>query len=246
MRYLGGKVRQAKRITECVQGIARTLGRKHYREPFVGGGSIFAEACGRYERSIATDVQEDLIRLWQAVADGWLPPQHMDRETYEQLRHSEDPSALRAWAAFAVSFNGKRWAGYGPSAAGRDYVAESFRSTVRKGAAFRAAGANFECLSFETITPTDQEIVYCDPPYEDTTGYGCGFDHATFWAWAEHHSRRGVPIVVSEYRAPEGWVVIDSWSRAATVDATKTTTRSELLMVHESIAALLTAAGRAP
>lgn len=236
MRYLGGKVRQAGRIAKCVQGVASAFGRTHYREPFVGGGSVFAEACVLYDRSVASDTQADLINLWRAAVDGWQPPLHMTRETYEQLKQSAEPTPLRAWAAFAVSFNGKRWAGYGPQASGRDYVAESFASTMRKVAAFRSAGALFECASFGDIFPTDREIVYCDPPYAETTGYGADFDHAAFWAWADIHSRRGVPIVVSEYNVPAGWVVLDSWQRSATVDAKRTATRVELLAVHEAIA----------
>ena len=44
-------------------------------------------------------------------------------------------------------------------------------------------------------------VVYCDPPYANTTGYGTGFDHQAFYAWCravgKHH-----PLFVSEYWMP--------------------------------------------
>lgn len=59
--------------------------------------------------------------------------------------------------------------------------------------------------------PLDRVVVYCDPPYADLrsgnyvvniTGIG-GFDPAEHWEWAESLP---VPVYVSEYKAPDGWV----------------------------------------
>ena len=51
----------------------------------------------------------------------------------------------------------------------------------------------------------DGDVVYCDPPYEGTYGYGRGFDHEAFWQWCR---TRDFPVYVSEYRAPEDFISI--------------------------------------
>lgn len=54
----------------------------------------------------------------------------------------------------------------------------------------------------------DGDVVYCDPPYAGTGGYGREFDHDAFWQWCR---TRDFPVYVSEYRAPEDFVSI--WSK---------------------------------
>ena len=51
----------------------------------------------------------------------------------------------------------------------------------------------------------DGDVVYCDPPYEGTCGYGRLFDHEAFWQWCR---TRDFPVYVSEYRAPEDFISI--------------------------------------
>lgn len=51
----------------------------------------------------------------------------------------------------------------------------------------------------------DGDVVYCDPPYAGTDGYGREFDHEAFWQWCR---TRDFPVYVSEYRAPEDFISI--------------------------------------
>lgn len=51
----------------------------------------------------------------------------------------------------------------------------------------------------------DCDVVYCDPPYAGTTGYGREFDHEAFWQWCR---TRDFPVYVSEYRAPEDFISV--------------------------------------
>lgn len=44
-------------------------------------------------------------------------------------------------------------------------------------------------------------VVYCDPPYANTTGYGGTFDHKAFYSWCRAVGRRH-PLFVSEYWMP--------------------------------------------
>lgn len=47
----------------------------------------------------------------------------------------------------------------------------------------------------------DGAVVYCDPPYANTEGYGAAFDHLTFYSWCRAVGKR-FPLFVSEYWMP--------------------------------------------
>lgn len=51
----------------------------------------------------------------------------------------------------------------------------------------------------------DGDVVYCDPPYAGTGGYGREFDNEAFWQWCR---TRDFPVYVSEYQAPEDFISI--------------------------------------
>lgn len=42
---------------------------------------------------------------------------------------------------------------------------------------------DIHCGSFLDYSYSEGDVVYCDPPYEGTTGYSGGFNHAEFYEW---------------------------------------------------------------
>ena len=54
----------------------------------------------------------------------------------------------------------------------------------------------------------DGDVVYCDPPYANTSKYTVDFDNEGFWQWCR---TRNFPVYISEYRAPEDFISV--WSR---------------------------------
>ena len=67
-------------------------------------------------------------------------------------------------------------------------------------------------------------IIYCDPPYKNTTGYGedCAepFCHDEFYGWCEAQK---LPVYISEYQMPEDrFVCVAEWDKVTTM-ASKTT-----------------------
>ena len=54
--------------------------------------------------------------------------------------------------------------------------------------------------SYQDVEIEPDSVVYCDPPYVNTTGYGCEFDHEVFYDWLESLV---VPVFISEYWMPE-------------------------------------------
>lgn len=205
MQYLGGKARMAAKLARFVKQAAGD--RSIYVEPFVGGGFAFAQIAPLFETSIAADAQPDVIELWRAVAAGWVPPTSLTETEYAELRHAE-PSALRAFAGFGCSFGGKWFGGYARNNQGGDYPERAARGIEKKRPAFEGASAILNC-DYADLTPlmSERVVVYCDPPYAGTTGYGGvgAWDAARWWATAAEWREAGALVLVSEYAAPEGW-----------------------------------------
>jgi DNA adenine methylase len=215
MRYVGGKIRQARMITSEINRLRND--RSRYVEPFVGGASVLAQVASSFDDVEASDIVLDLALFWTAVRDGWIPPSTLTRDEYEMLRHAE-PSALRCWAGFAASYNGKWWGGYGPTASGRDYLAESVRATIKKS---RGIGTvRFYCRHYADTYVDANTVVYADPPYAGTLEYGAAaaFDHDAFWETMEKWTLAGALVLVSEYASPPEWRMINGMTRVETMN----------------------------
>lgn len=210
MQYVGSKQRQAKYIAENLQKHGTAC--VNYLEPFVGGGSVFSLMASIFPGNAhGSDAHEDLALMWSAAIDGWEPPAAVSREEYASLKKSE-PSALRGFVGFGCSFGGKWFGGYASNAVGHDYCGAARRGLLRKVAGMRSA--TFTCADYRTFSPGTGTLVYCDPPYANTTGYSLGqFDSNEFWTTMQSWSSDGAVVLVSEYTAPH--FAEEVWSRAA-------------------------------
>ncbi len=215
MRYLGGKARQAKKTVQKIRGICPTA--DTWIEPFCGGGSVLAEAAREFSVLIASDIVPDLIFLWSDMSSGWTPPAQISKNEYDALKHAA-PSALRAWAGYAASYNGKWFSGYGPSASGRDYLSESLRGAVKKVTLFKSA--RFFCRPYWDVVVKPGDVVYCDPPYAGTEAYSAAgsFDHEKFWLTCNQWAAAGASVFVHEYTAPPGWESVLDIERTETMN----------------------------
>ena len=58
----------------------------------------------------------------------------------------------------------------------------------------------------------EDDVIYADPPYQGTSGYGVAFDNVEFWDWCRQ-PRRAL-LIISEYSAPPDFVEI--WAKQVT------------------------------
>jgi DNA adenine methylase len=167
-----------------------------------------------------SDSSVDLIMMWRAARDGWVPPTEISREQYAELRHAE-PSALRGFVGFGCSFGGKWFGGYAANSAGKNYAAAASRSVVRKAATM--GGAALGHRDYRLWLPGPSHLVYCDPPYAGTTAYKGQdpWNADEFWSTVGRWADRGALVFVSEYDAPAGWVPV--WEREVKVSLEKST-----------------------
>lgn len=73
----------------------------------------------------------------------------------------------------------------------------------------------------------DGAVVYCDPPYANTSDYGSAFDHQAFYAWCRAVGKQH-PVFVSEYWMPSDFRCVAKFVVQALAGAkTNAQTRAE-------------------
>lgn len=215
MQYLGGKSRTRNQIAAYLNRIRKPG--QPYWEPFVGAGWVLEKIKG--QPIYASDANEALIFMWQRLQRGWEPPDVVSEELYQKAKAGLCDAALTAFIGFGCSFSGKWFAGYARGE-NRNYAGEARRRLARTTNYARQAhrsalsyterfdGPVFFAANFLTCYPPESGcLIYCDPPYEDTTAYGAvpPFDHSQFWERVGWLEEQGHTVVVSEYQAPDGF-----------------------------------------
>lgn len=222
MRYMGSKRRIADEILPII-----LKGRKPnqwFVEPFCGGCNITERVTGK---RIANDIHPELIAMYKALQNGWLPPKRITEEEYKRIMAAGSPE-LKGYAGFTHSFGALYGGTYRRQGDGR-------AGLVLEGAQLKGAYSNIDYVgqrSFNEITTMfknlvsvkftqgtyyDLEIpkgsiVYCDPPYAGTSEYEVAkFNSTNFFQWCRVQKEEGHTVFVSEYTAPEDFKCV--WSR---------------------------------
>ena len=240
MRYMGGKMRQGKKIAEVVK---KVLGPDQpYVEPFCGALGV-ATNLGR-EGLLLSDVSRALIRMWQDAWDGKIEyPAYVSYEEWVAVRAKQDPEDWRtAFYGFGCAFSGRFYGAYA-----RDDVPgntpRQARDSIKKKLAKLKAPV-FRSGSYSEIDIPPKSFIYCDPPYQgrikvhdfDT------FDYDHFWQWCRNKVAEGHIVVATEFVVPKDFVVLhdfgDTIAIAAYSKARHSTGTTEVLVCHESQAHL--------
>lgn len=205
MQYQGGKGKLARHIVAQIENVRRS---RTVIEPFAGAFNITAALSGpRW----ANDADPRMVDLFQALLEGWTPPENVSEELYYDVKRNPQNHhpAMQAFVGCGCSFGGKWWGGPARCAEGKSYAAVAKRSLAKKVA--KLQGVRITCQSYDAMElPSPSEcILYCDPPYGDTQGYdGKKFDSSAFWGWCESKAAEGYDLLVSEYSCPVSWPVL--------------------------------------
>lgn len=204
MRYLGGKARIGKKIAVILDDYINRNNADYY-EPCVGGGWVTSYLQTKGPKYLS-DINEDLILLWQALQKGYIPPEYISEEEYKAAK-SLEPSAYRGFVGFACSWGGKWFGGYARGE-GRNWASEGSRSLQKK--IVKINNAIFQHKSIYDIRPKNA-VIYIDPPYFGTTEYKDKFDHNVFWPYIREISQDN-KVFVSEYIAPDDFKCVAAFN----------------------------------
>lgn len=208
MQYFGGKARIAKDIVNVLNEYRKP--NQIFIEPFCGGINI---TCLMGDNVVANDKNIELIEMYKALQNGWIPPENVTEQDYEDAKTTDD-AKLKAFVAIGCSYSGKWFGGYARGQKGRNYAKNAKNSLAKK---FKTLGdVEFISKSYDEID-CENALIYCDPPYNDTTKYKFGaFDSDKFWQWCRDMQAKGNTVIVSEYKAPTDFECI--WEKETKTD----------------------------
>ena len=202
MQYFGGKQRISKQIVEVLNEYRKD--NQPLVEPFVGGCNIISKMSGeRY----CYDINEYLIEMYKAVQNGWTPPAIITEEEYDYIRNNKDKDKpLTGFVGIGCSYSGKWFGGYARNKTGRNYCLNAHNSILKQLNEIR--DIKFDCKDYKELE-FDGCLIYCDPPYKDTTKYPIigEFNTEEFWNVMRNWSKNNT-VIISEYEAPNDFECI--------------------------------------
>ena len=181
---------------------------QYWVEPFVGGANMIDKVTGN---RIGADFNQYIATMWKSLASGWAPPV-ITKEEYNNIKSKKEsyPEDLVGWVGVACSYSGKWLGGFAGKVntkqGTRDYQKEAFINLEKQRPDI--LGVEFKHASYDELEIPAKSIIYCDPPYEGTTGYKDKFNHAEFWQWCRDKSKEGHTVFISEYNAPDDFECI--------------------------------------
>lgn len=218
MKYMGSKNRIAKHILPIM--LKNRKDGQWWVEPFVGGCNMIDKVSGN---RIGCDLNEYVICLFKGIQDGFVPPDNISEEQYKQAQRHKSVDPLTSFIGFGCSYSGKWFGGYARGCANngnpRNYCLESKKNIMNQ--RNKIKDVKFFCGSYDDFIFPEKSIIYCDPPYENTTKYKDKFNHKKFWQWCREMSKSGHTVFISEYNAPEDFECI--WSMKINSSLTKQT-----------------------
>jgi DNA adenine methylase len=190
MKYLGGKTRIAERIANEINKVL--FPDQPFYDVFCGSGNIVSkvQATNRHANDIGP-----IVHLLEAVSNGWEPPTEVTYEDYYEAKKLPTTDPLYSFVGYGCSFGGKLWGGYARAHKETRYYAREAASSLKK-ASPGLRGVKFTNLSYLDLQIPDNAVIYCDPPYAGTTGYGLEFKQDEFYNWA---ANQRCTVFVSEY-----------------------------------------------
>ena len=210
MKYMGSKNRIAKHILPIM---LKERGNRTWVEPFVGGANMIDKVEGeRIGADLNPYLIDALISIRDCLSD--LPKNNSDftEGDYAALRKSE-AYKYKGYAGFAFSFGGKWLGGWSRDGLNkRDYVNESYKNALNQSPKLK--GVKLVLSSYKELDIPPNSVIYCDPPYENTTSYKDAFNHSDFWQWCREKHTEGHKVYISEYSAPEDFECV--WQKTLT------------------------------
>lgn len=214
--YMGGKIRIADEILEII--LKDREKDQYFVEPFCGGCNTIYKVDGP---RIAADIHEFLITLWKAIQEGWIPPEFISRDEFYQYRDGDDP-LMEAYSGFICSYRGVWRRGYAQTTKNKNGYIRNYQNEARRALMKQVDGVKgieFYNCEYQDLYIPPRSIIYCDPPYQGSSGYYDGhnrvkFDSVTFWVWCRQMSDAGHTVFVSEYKAPPDFHCV--WEKKVT------------------------------
>ena len=206
MKYMGSKNRIAKHILPII--LKDRKENQYYVEPFVGGANMIDKVDGD---RIGGEYNKYIANMWIELEKGWIPKNNYTKEEYIFIKNNKDKFPYETgYVGICCSYSGKWFGGFAGKTNTkqgiRDYQMEAYANLINQ--VEKIKGVTFIHSSYNELEIPSNSIIYCDPPYENTTSYKDKFNHQEFWQWCRNMTLLGHTVFISEYNAPDDFKCI--------------------------------------
>lgn len=190
MKCMGSKNRIAKHISPIM--LKDRKEGQYWVEPFVGGANMIDKVEGN---RIGADSNKFLIALLQHCEmqlSNDLPSRIYEGD-YIHIKNNQSlySDFIVGHIGFNASFGSKFFGGYArprkETGYDRDLICGK-NSLIKKMPLLQ--GVELLSCSYNDLNIPPNSIIYCDPPYEGTTGYKDKFNHTEFWQWCRDKAKK--------------------------------------------------------
>ena len=192
------------------------------------------------KHKIGSDIDKYIIATLIGLRDGVIPPKEVSKEFYLDVKNNKDNYSdfLVGYIGYELSFGAKWFGGY-VKRDDKKFRGDIYSYNACMKQAEKLKDIEFKCCSFDTYKNLSGYVIYCDPPYRETTSYKQkNFDYELFYNWCRVMSKNNI-VLISEYTMPDGFECV--WEKVTTVslDSNKITgdsknIRTERLFVCNS------------
>ena len=237
MKYVGSKNRLSNQLAPIIQSYIDGMGERcnGYWEPFVGGANMIDKI--KFSHKYGSDSHKYLIALLRHIQQTTDDiPDTITEDEYDAVRIN--PDAYPDWYVGLVGFCtfGAKWFGGYPrgfkadGVTQRDITNEAIRNIKKQAPEIK--DVVFGCRNYYDCTYADGFVIYCDPPYRDTTKYATGsFDYEKFYRWCKDMAKNNI-VLISEYWMPDdGFECIWQGNLKCTLDKASRTDKVERLYI---------------
>lgn len=234
---MGSKSRIAKEIVPIIQSYIDDNNITVYVEPFVGGANVIDKI--KCEIKIGNDSNKYLIALLKRVQQNLPLISNVSKDFYTKVKINKDN--FDDWVVgnvgFLASYNGKFFGGYSgkvktKNGTVRDYYSESCRN-IKKQNLNNIIFINKDFTKVPIARPNVKTLIYCDPPYYNTTTYQLEFNHNVFWDYVRKMSVNNI-VLVSEETAPDDFESIWEGNVTRTQDNASRKQATEKLFIYKN------------
>lgn len=202
MKYMGSKNRIAKHILPIMLKEAEKHNITQWVEPFVGGANMIDKVPSTFTR-IGADLNGHVIQALIDIKDRVEELPEFFSFEERKFWKEQPPTRLKSWACIVTSFGADLKGGYAREKGSDESTFCGYGKRNAKKQSPMLKGVRLINCSYSDLGFDKPSLIYCDPPYQGTSGYKTGsFNHEAFFEWCVQKKQEGHIVFVSEYNAP--------------------------------------------
>lgn len=235
MQYLGSKARLSKELVPIIQKYIDYNNIETYVEPFVGGANVIDKI--KCKTRIGSDINKYLIALLEKCKnESFDLPEFVNKEMYDEIRYNfkNKTNKYDDWfygiVGFGASFGGKFFGGFAKNKKGTNYILQAKNNLIKQ--SIKLVDINFKVCDYKYYSNIKNAVIYCDPPYRNTTKYSNGIDYEEFYQWCRDMSKNNI-VLISEYEMPADFTCIWEKELSTNFDSNRTAKQTRIERLYK-------------